>query len=448
MIPLLKMSSARIATVLLMLCSFADTVHTLVQDDINDMASNIQVRYDVVDNLIDSWLKYKARVTLQNKGSRSLKQGPWALYFCSIRIVEPDHLPNNPHGYIIPGGPGIKLTHINGCLHKMEPTTDFKDLAPDSSVKIEFKVKYFAVAKTDIMPNWYFGAEGLVSKAVKNTQGEGLDFVGEFTTEHQWRRYTGDNYHPLSPGERFDRIEASDLGKAPLLLIPTPLKISGWEKGNRMKVSNDKWKITADKGLENEASFLAVKIRATTVTSSPPLTKVIKMELKDPDVIIGGSKTTNQEAYSLVVDVSGQTITIHGNTTAAVFYGIQSLLAIIDDKGTVPKVTVKDAPRYAYRGMHLDVGRNFKTKDKVLQFLDMLATYKFNKFHFHLCEDEGWRLQIKGLEELTEVGSKRCHDLNETTSRSVNCAGIWSDGRYGKAISFPMYWYVPLSFWY
>jgi len=71
--------------------------------------------------------------------------------------------------------------------------------------------------------------------------------------------------------------------------------------------------------------------------------------------------------------------------------------------GAVAKVTVKDVPRYAYRGMHLDVGRNFKTKEKVKQFLDMLAMYKFNKFHFHLCEDEGWRLEIPGLDELTQV---------------------------------------------
>jgi hexosaminidase len=228
----------------------------VTQADLNYVASNLNVHYDVVDNLIDTWLQYKARVTLTNKGDRAISRGDWAIYFCSIRIIEPEHLSFNPQGYIVPEGPGIKLTHINGCLHKMEPTEEFKDLGPDSNVQVEFKVKYFAVARTDIMPNWYVAATGLEAKTINNTIGEGLGFVGDFNTEKQWKRYTGDRYHPYTPEQRYDDIEVNDLGSSPLLLIPTPLYVSGWNKTQRMTLVKTSWTMSVGIGLKNEASYL------------------------------------------------------------------------------------------------------------------------------------------------------------------------------------------------
>ena len=70
----------------------------------------------------------------------------------------------------------------------------------------------------------------------------------------------------------------------------------------------------------------------------------------------------------------------------------------------VPNVIINDSPRYEFRGMELDVGRNFMPKSEVKKLIDAMAMYKLNKFHFHLTDDEGWRLEIPGLPELTEVG--------------------------------------------
>ena len=94
---------------------------------------------------------------------------------------------------------------------------------------------------------------------------------------------------------------------------------------------------------------------------------------------------------------------IPGKGSAGVFYGVQTLLGLRDSAGKLPKVSIKDAPRYAYRGMHLDVGRNFVSKDHVLKLIDVMGMYKLNRFHFHLTDDEGWRLEIPGFPELTEV---------------------------------------------
>ena len=91
------------------------------------------------------------------------------------------------------------------------------------------------------------------------------------------------------------------------------------------------------------------------------------------------------------------------------FYGVQTLLALMDDQGLVPQVSIKDSPRFSYRGLMVDVARNFQPKQEIMKLLDVMAMYKMNKFHFHLSDNEGWRLEIPGIEELTSVSNSRFH---------------------------------------
>ena len=128
-----------------------------------------------------------------------------------------------------------------------------------------------------------------------------------------------------------------------------------------------------------------------------------QIRLNIGEVKIDGIKSSSTESYILQVDAGAQSIAITGQSQVGVFYGIQSLLSLDEPDGMVPHVTINDAPRYEYRGMELDVGRNFMPKSEVLKLIDTIAMYKLNKFHFHLTDDEGWRLEIPGLPELTEV---------------------------------------------
>lgn len=73
---------------------------------------------------------------------------------------------------------------------------------------------------------------------------------------------------------------------------------------------------------------------------------------------------------------------------------------------------IKDAPRFDYRGMMIDISRNFHEKNSILKLIDAMAIYKMNKLHLHLSDDEGWRLEIPGVEELTSFGGSRCHDIS------------------------------------
>jgi hexosaminidase len=114
------------------------------------------------------------------------------------------------------------------------------------------------------------------------------------------------------------------------------------------------------------------------------------------------------EGYSLYV--SPEKIRIHASETGQ-FYALQTLMQLlpVNFKGEarIPAVDISDAPRFSYRGMHLDVGRHFFPVEFVKKYIDLMAQYKFNQFHWHLTEDQGWRIEIKKYPKLTEIGSRR-----------------------------------------
>ncbi|SDM55540.1 beta-N-acetylhexosaminidase [Pedobacter antarcticus] len=126
------------------------------------------------------------------------------------------------------------------------------------------------------------------------------------------------------------------------------------------------------------------------------------------------NRQLGDEGYQL--SVTPQHIVIKANKNAGLFYGVQTLLQLFpkeieskeevaDKKWTVPAVEITDYPRVAWRGLMFDVARHFFTKAEVKQYIDGMVRYKFNILHLHLTDDEGWRIEIKGLPKLTEVGA-------------------------------------------
>lgn len=144
---------------------------------------------------------------------------------------------------------------------------------------------------------------------------------------------------------------------------------------------------------------------ALRVASTPVLNK--------PSVILSLSKSKGRaEGYQLAAGKRG--ITIAGNDAAGLFYGMQTLLQLLEPSAEtgsiqikVPYLQIEDYPRFAYRGMHLDVARHFASVDFVKKYIDYLAFHKFNNFHWHLTDDQGWRIQIKKYPLLTQIGGCR-----------------------------------------
>lgn len=127
-------------------------------------------------------------------------------------------------------------------------------------------------------------------------------------------------------------------------------------------------------------------------------------------IIIATQKSASKnDGYVLTVTPSY--VNAKGNTPAGTFYGIQSLIQLLPVKKaaalSIPAVTITDAPDLKYRGMHLDAGRHFMPVSFVKKYIDLLALHKMNYFHWHLTEDQGWRIEIKKYPKLTEVGGWR-----------------------------------------
>ncbi|RYF57633.1 MAG: hypothetical protein EOO39_35205 [Cytophagaceae bacterium] len=121
-----------------------------------------------------------------------------------------------------------------------------------------------------------------------------------------------------------------------------------------------------------------------------------------------GTENLPAEGYRLTVTPNQVTVAGKG---AGLFYGIQTLIQLIplEHGGTakVPAVTIEDYPRFGYRGMMLDVCRHFYTVEFVKRYIDLMASYKLNRFHWHLTDDQGWRIEIKKYPKLTSIGSTR-----------------------------------------
>ncbi|MBB6499579.1 beta-N-acetylhexosaminidase [Pedobacter cryoconitis] len=214
------------------------------------------------------------------------------------------------------------------------------------------------------------------------------------------------------------------------LISPRPLAIQ-MEKGSfRLDASTQ---IIASKQLKTEADYLKTKLQTSagltlSVNNASPTGKNKLALLVDAKQLPEFGK----EGYQLIVNTGG--IKITAADKAGLFYGMQSLLQLInqgDNKLEIPLLTIKDKPRFSWRALMLDEGRHFKGEKAVKQLLDDMAMLKMNVFHWHLTDDQGWRIEIKKYPELTKVGSKRKD--SQTAWRSEKREGQPHEGFYTQA---------------
>ena len=137
--------------------------------------------------------------------------------------------------------------------------------------------------------------------------------------------------------------------------------------------------------------------------------KIVLEELLDR------KEAVNDEYYTINID--DNLIKISAATPHGIFNGTQTLLSMLKGKQTpylLEAVSIRDYPDLAYRGQMIDIARNFTAPENLKKLVDIFASYKLNVLHFHFCDDEAWRLEIPGLEELTAVGSRRGHTTDES----------------------------------
>ncbi|MDB4285771.1 beta-N-acetylhexosaminidase [bacterium] len=192
-------------------------------------------------------------------------------------------------------------------------------------------------------------------------------------------------------------------------IIPKPEKVM-MSKGRFLVGPNTN--IICVPGLAQEAEYLSDLF--STVSEIPVVIDATE-RIENNITLKLDSTIEHGEGYRLSVQYDA--VVISGKTAAGVFYGIQSLRQLLPPEVessendivslTIPAVEIIDKPRYGYRGMHLDVGRHFFPAASVKKYIDLIAMHKMNTFHWHLTEDQGWRIEIKKYPRLTEVGGVR-----------------------------------------
>ena len=347
----------------------------------------LQLRWELVgDSVASDWGVSRVAFTLTNRGAKPLAPTGWAIYFNALHSAVPGSV-----------GSGFIIEDVMADLHHLAPAAGFAGLAPGASVRIPYL--------TGLLLNRSFVPQGpyIVFDDAKDVGVPLNDYVAlpferpPQGTGHDPRVVTPENQFALDSATR--TIPVQELPP----VFPTPVEATPGAGALRLATLPP---VEAAEALKTEAAFAADYLRAyfgTRKGGGPPL----RLEVGP----VAGQ--TSPEAYTLVVD-SVQGVRIVGASPAGVFYGLQSLRSLLPAPTAraglvVPAIRLVDAPRFGYRGFMLDVARNFHPKAAVLRTLDLIARYKLNVFHIHLTDDEGWRIEIPSLPELTVAGARRGH---------------------------------------
>ncbi|HZJ64697.1 MAG TPA: family 20 glycosylhydrolase [Kofleriaceae bacterium] len=368
---------------------------------------------------------FVSHLTIENRGPGTLGAG-WHLYFSFVRRILAD---GEGDGTTVQdlAGQGLRFAKADdaasGDFFVLEPLANFVPLRKGEARTVTFLAEAWAILKTDAPAGFHIAFDGDRGdpRAVPATA------TIDASDPKQTTRFSGDVMPVDSAALRHAENPArQDLALADSLL-PTPRVV---EPGRGQLVVRGRVEIEHARALASEAAYLAAALDGVIDASAVRDAGVdhhraattIRLAV-DASLDIDGDGRADPEAYVLDID---DRVTIRGSDAAGVFHGIQTLRQLVpldahmaSARSTragdvaLPHVHIADAPGFAYRGMHLDVARHFQSKETVMKLLDVMAFYKLNKFHIHLTDDEGWRLEIPGIPELTEFGARRGHDLAE-----------------------------------
>lgn len=224
-------------------------------------------------------------------------------------------------------------------------------------------------------------------------------------------------------------------------VIPLPQEIS--MQDGKSFILNKTTTITYPAGNEKmmqNAQFLAEYIAESTGYTLPIFG--VEQTNRKSIVLELGLESENFEAYQLTV--TNENIVIKGASEAGVFYGIQTLrksIPAVAKNATIElkPVIINDCPRFRYRGFHLDVSRHFSSKEFVKRTIDLLALHNLNRFHWHLTDDQGWRIEIKKYPKLTEIGAWRestCIKGKPENQDSIPHGGFYTQDNLREIVAY------------
>jgi hexosaminidase len=413
--------NARVAALVCGLAAALAPAATAAADDgtgCHPDGRDLQVTYQPVRHSADA-TAVQARLTLRNGSARcALPATGWKLYFNFVR----QPLAAGPAGAAGDAaraqlaGQGLELRHgdaaQSGDLYVLTPTGDFAPLAPGATRAIDLGVELWTILKTDAPAGWHIVFDGRPAQWVparalldRTDPAQTTAFSGDKNPVPTAASRYAENTSPLMALGLRDRI------------VPRPAHAQA--QHGVVPVGGARTTIVAPDALRGEAGYLQSALRdllrgdVTVAGHARHATFVLRVDAR-------------MAAESYTVEADHRTVAITGGDAAGVLYGIQTVRQLIPVEAYrsaaagrpvgafwLPGASISDRPLLRYRGLQIDIARHFQSPASIKKLVDLMAFLKLNRLHLHLTDDEGWRLQIPGLPELTDFGGRRGYDPEE-----------------------------------
>lgn len=323
-----------------------------------------------------------ATLTLRNTGAAPLPLGGWSIYVSTLASVMPSH-----------DGDGVTVTPVAGPLVRLRPVAA-GTLAPGATLTMTLRHAGVVILrdKGPVGPYLVYDDAPDHGVPLADYMAEPLAAAAQIPGAPAGTGSVVAPQETFAANARIASVPAAALSP----VLPTPQQVRRLDGSVRV----ERLAVSAPAALRGEATL--ARTFFTTGTAGTPLRLAIAPVAGQP----------SDEAYRLEIR-PGAGIAITGTTAAGVFNGLQSLRQIVANAPrtgatlTLPALDIVDAPRFAHRGLMIDVARNFQDRTRLFRVIDLMARYKLNRLHLHLTDDEGWRLEIPALPELTTVGGRR-----------------------------------------
>lgn len=354
---------------------------------------------------------FKNTFCLTNNGNKSLADD-WVIYFNQTPIY-----------YQQPINAPLEIECIGSTYYKMYPTEHYQALAPGETLSFTILSEGNVINVSSVPEGAYIVA---TDEKGKMLQPQNIPIeIGLFTPDAQWIRsknsfpYADGNYL-YKQNDDFSKPVECDI----LSLFPTPKKV---EKTGGVSTFSPKVGLKFDGVFKEEALLLKKQLTSQLGCTVSDKDEETIIELKKTE--LPATCQCPDEYYEIVI--KNNQLTLKANDAHGIFNACQTLVALLDNmklaSSPLPNLHITDYPDMGHRGIMLDVARNFTKKTDLLKLIDILSFYKMNVLHLHLSDDEAWRVEIPGLEELTEIASRRGYTTDELTCLYPAYAWGWNE---------------------
>src|SRR4051794_15182928 len=390
-------------------------------------ARDLLVSFQPVEHSGDG-TSFRAALTLVNRsGGCALANSGWRLYFNSVRqplAVTEGAAGDAARQALAAQGLSVARADVaqSGDYYVLTPTAGFEPLPPAQRRVVTLQFELWAILKTDAPAGWHIAFDGEPAR-----WGPAKALLDP-SDPKQTPAFSGDKTPVQTAGTRFAQNTASltPLGLQDTI-VPRPLRAAG--TGGVATLGGAGTRIRYAPSLREEAGYLKSALqdvlRGRVGLGGGRRGHIVRLRV-ERGLDVDGDGAADREGYTLRVSRRG--VRIAGADAAGVLYGIQTLRQLIPAAAyrsaahgaklwsvRIPGARIADAPLFGYRGMQIDVARHFETPSTIEKLLDLMSFLKLNRLHLHLTDDEGWRLQVPGLPELTDFGARRGFDLSERT---------------------------------